>query len=254
MKVNGRKLIMIGLVLIGIAVIGNLVIYAIGVSPFNGVKINEERSVSAEGVSRIDVFSNAGDVRVVSGGDEITVKMTGRTERMHKGEYHLSVSEQGGRVVIEASRDLKRKLISIYPDDYDLLVEIPDRLYEQLGISTEIANISAERVRAQHISMQAVHGDIKTAGLAGRIGARTDTGDIRLGVQAITDDIQAESLLGDIKLVTEEKPEKLALEMKTLIGERKVELPGTAIVESDPGVPTVQLSAEAGDIAVSAGR
>jgi hypothetical protein len=249
-----RKLIMIGLALIGIAVLGNLVLYALGVSPFNGVDIGEERTVSAEGVTGIEIFSNAGDVRVVSGGDAIAVRMTGKTERMRKDEFHLSVEEQGGRVVIQATRDLRRSWVSIYPGDYELLVEVPDRLYDMLEISSEVADISAEGVRANHILLQSAHGEIRTAGVAGNIRARADTGDIRLGVSAAPDHIQAETTFGDIEVALDERPEALALDLKTTLGERKVDLPGTAIHPAGADAPQMRLAAELGDIAVTAGR
>jgi hypothetical protein len=254
---SGRygRLIVIGLVLIGVSVIGNAVLYAMGVSPFNGVKIDEEHTVSAVSITEIVMFSNAGDVRVVTGGDEIAVKMTGKTERLRRDDFHLSVEQQGSRVVIEATRDLKRKLFSIYPGDYELLVEIPERLYDMLEISTESADISAAGVRANHILIQSGYGEIRTTGVAGSISARTDAGDIRLGVRAIADNVLAETTFGDIEVAFDEKPEALALDLKTSLGEHKVDLPGTAIHPAGADVPTVRLTAGVGDIAVTvAGR
>ncbi len=253
MKGRSGRLIVIGLFLIGVAVIGNLILYAFGVSPFNVATIREVRAIPAEGVSQIEVFSNFGDVRVVSGGQEITVKMTGKAERQRLNEYHLSVTERdGGRLVIEASRDDKRRLVSMVPGDYELLVELPDRLYEQLRIETELANISAEGVQAKRVTVRTEHGDIATAGLSGKIEAQAVTGNIRLGVLAIADDMEAQTVYGDIAVLPDEPPESLSLKLETRFGEKKVELPETETGASGTDAPTLKLTSVVGDITVKA--
>ena len=254
MKGRFGKMVVIGLLLIGAAIAINGVLYASGVSPFNMTEIRESRSVAADG-SRIEIRSEDGDVRVVVGGGEaITATVEGRTGRLHKDEIRLEVSERDGKVVIEASREAKRRLISLNPGEYRLLVELPDRRYEQVEIVTVAADITVEAVRANRFGMESVSGEIKTSGLSGSIDARTEAGDIELGVTAIEGDIFAETGLGDIEVVTEEAPEQVALDLRTLLGEQKIGLPGTEVVSPGPEMPLVRLVSKTGDIGVSAGR
>jgi len=242
----------VGLVLIAISAIGLSIQYALGVSPFHTVAIDEEQSVAAGGVTRIDVFSNIGDVRVVTGGDAIRAKMTGKAERSRRDEFRLTVTERDGRVIIEAAQDRKRRLVSVDPGHYELLVEVPDRLYDRVEIATMAADVTVADVKAAQLSIRTEHGDIETAGLAGGITARTVTGDIRLGVSSISEDIHAETVMGDILVIPDETPPALALDLKTFMGEEKVMLPGTALDARGEGTPTVKLTAEIGDLAVLA--
>ena len=247
------RLVMIGLALIGASLIGNAALYAFGVSPFNTKSIHETQSVSADGVSRILIRS--GDVRVVAGGgDRITATVEGRTGRLQQDGISLTVGERSGELVIEASREVKRRLISFNPGEYELLVEVPDRKLAYVEVATVAADIAVERVRADQFMLRAVHGEIETSGLSGSVSARTDAGDIELGVRAIEGVIHAETKLGDIGVVTEEAPEKVSLDMQTRLGEQDVDLPGTAIVTGVPDAPSVWLSAEAGDLKVRKGR
>jgi len=248
------KLTAIGLALIGASAVVIAVMYAFGVSPFNVVEIRESRSVSAEGASGIAIRTDDGDIRVVAGGgNAITATVEGKTGRTDKGVV-LTVSERDGKVVIEAARKSGPRLISITPGGYELLVTLPERQYELVEIAAVAADIKVENVRANRFALETVGGEIETAGVAGNIDARTEAGDIELGVRAIEGVILAETAVGDIEVVTAEAPEKLALDMRTRIGERKVLLPGTAFVDAGPGVPEVRLSADAGDLEVSAGR
>ena len=254
MKGRYGKMIVIGLVLIGAAIVINGVLYAFGASPFNTKEIRQSRSVMTDG-NRIEIRTDDGDVRIVAGGgDAITATVEGRAGRLQKDEVRLEVSERDGKVVIEALRGKKRKLFSINPGEYRLLVELPDRRYERVEIVAVAADIAVEGVRAGHYRMETVGGEIETSGLAGGIDARTEAGDIELGVSAIVGSIKAETLAGDIEVVTASAPERVALDMRTRFGEHKVELPGTSIVSADPDVPVVQLVSEAGDLEVSLGR
>src|SRR5690606_17535041 len=156
------------------------------------------------------------------------------------------------RVIIKASRERKRRLVTVDPGHYKLLVEIPDRPYERVEIATVAADVEVADVRAAQLMIRAEHGDIETSRLAGSITARTVTGDIRLGVRNITEDIEAETVMGDILLIPDETPAALALDLKTLMGDEKVRLPGTALGARGEGTPTVKLTAEIGDLAVLA--
>jgi|HigsolmetaAR203D_1030402.scaffolds.fasta_scaffold03636_9 hypothetical protein len=248
-------LIVFGLLLIGASVVGNAVLYAFGVSPFHTERIHKTGSVPADGVSGIEIRTDDGDIRVVAGGgNAITATVEGRTGRKRKEGVVLAVSERDGRVVIEASREVKRRLISITPEAYELLVELPDRMYEQVKIASTASDIKVRDVRAERIAIETLGGEIETAGLSGSIDARTEAGDIELGVRAIAGSIRAETAMGDIEVVTEEAPEKLALDMRTTIGEQTIGLPGTAIVGAGPDVPEVRLRANVGDLAVTLGR
>jgi hypothetical protein len=249
------KLVMIGLALIGASVLGNAVLYAFGVSPFNMKEIRESQAIPADGVSRVVIGTDDGDVRVEPGsGDAIVVTVKGRTGRLQKDSIKLKAHERGGEVVIEASREARRRLISFNPGEYELVVELPARQFEQVEIVTVAADISVEHVGANHVMMRTVHGEIETAGLSGSITARTDSGDIELNLRAVDGMIHAETMLGDIEVTTAEAPEKLSLELETRLGEKRVELPGTTIVASAPNVPAVRLAADVGDIVVRTGR
>lgn len=254
---SGRygRLVIVGLALIGASIIGNTVLYAFGVSPFNTKDIRESLAISADGVSRIVISTDDGDIRVVPGsGDAIVATVEGRSSRLQKDGVKLETRERGGELVIEASREAGRRLISFYPGEYELLVELPDRQFDHVEIVTVVADISVEHVGANHFMMRAMHGKIETAGLSGSIAARTDTGDIGLNLRAVDGTIHAETAVGDIEVTTAEAPEKLSLELQTRFGEKKVDLPGTAIVASDPDVPAMWLTAGVGDIAVRTGR
>lgn len=249
------RLILIGLALIGASVVGNAVLYAFGVSPFNTEEIRESKSVPADGISRITINTDDGDVRVVVGGGEaITATVEGRIGRAQKDGVVLKVEERDGQVAIAASREVKRRLISFNPGEYDLVVTLPERLYDVVEVVTVAADIAVEGVRANQFVMETTGGEIRTSGLVGvgSIDARTDAGDIELGVRAIEGDIRAATAVGDIEVVTAEAPEKLALDMRTRIGERKVRLPGTAIVDANPDVPAMWLAADVGNLEVKA--
>jgi len=109
------------------------------------------------------------------------------------------------------------------------------------------ADISAEGIRARTVTMRTEYGNIDASGLSGGIRAQAAAGDIRLKMPAIRDDIAAETRHGNIELVTGEAPEKLALDVKAVVGRETVDLPGTAIGD---GSPSVVLRADVGDIAV----
>lgn len=247
MKTRSGKLVVVGLVLIAVSVAGNAILYAFGASPFNAVSYEDRRSLPANGVTRVTIHSAVGDVRVVPGEDAIVAKVAGTAGRLERNGVRLTAAVRDGRAVIEAVPEKRFRFVSIHPGRYELVVELPGRLFERVDIETLAADISAEGIRARTVTMRTEYGNIDASGLSGGIRAQAAAGDIRLKMPAIRDDIAAETRHGNIELVTGEAPEKLALDVKAVVGRETVDLPGTAIGD---GSPSVVLRADVGDIAV----
>lgn len=215
MKLVTKKVTNIALALIGIAITANVILFIMNKSPFNLIRIDETRTVKSSGVMDIYLFSNTGDIKVLSHDeDEIIVRMVGKSDSKSSDNYQLNVMQDGSRVTIDATEAKKKKLFSIYPGEYELEVLIPN-----------------SKLSGLHV--------------------RSETADINIQLQAIQYDIEATSEYGNIKVITKEAPNALRTELSTGLGTRTVQLPNVVDGAVGEGGPVVRLSSSIGDLIVT---
>ncbi len=248
---NIKRIMTVAFILIGISIVGNIALYMFGQSPFNFAKIEEERSISAEKITDILIFSNVGDVNVVPyDGNEIQVSMKGKTEKKWTDDFRLSLEEKDNRITIEANQIEKARLFNIYSGTYELLVKMPKKEFETLEVHSDVANIDIGGVTANHYKIKTTMGDIHGNQLNGIVQAESEVGNISLRFQNIINDIVAESEMGNITVTSEELPEALQTDLTNSMGDETIQLPNGKSGSIGAGGPLVKLTTEVGDLAL----
>jgi DUF4097 and DUF4098 domain-containing protein YvlB len=249
--VNIKKIMTVAFILIGISIVGNIALFMFGQSPFNLAKIEEERSISAEKITDIQIFSNIGDVNVVPyEGDEIQVSMKGKTEKKWTDDFWLLLEEKNNRVTIEANQIEKARFFNFYSGTYELLVKMPKKEFATIEVHSDVANIDLSGVAANHYKIKTTMGDIHGNQLKGIVHAESEVGDIDLQFQNILNDIVAESEMGNITVTSEEAPEALQTDLTNSMGDETIKLPNGKNGSIGAGGPLVKLTTEVGDLAL----
>lgn len=206
---------------------------------------NYEKLMSAENITRVNVITKTGDVSISAyEGDEIHAYLTGKNGDHLSKHYKLTVKEKGNEVTIKAKKKTK------YAPGFIISVELPSKLYEQLQVHADVANIDIDAINVASYELKTSVGNINVDAAQGIINAGAQVGNIHLQLQTITSDIAAKTEVGNIVVETKEAPEALQTECKTTIGTTTINLPNVQDGAIGIGGPLVKLLTDVGDVSL----
>lgn len=247
---NNRKWLRAGLILLTIGLTGNVLLFLLGISPFNLGSIDFRRTVESEHVTRIQISSSVGKVRIVPHlGSKIEVEMTGKAEKKWLSDYQLNVHEDNNQINIEAIERLRNRMFVINSGDYELLVKLPVRTYAYIGVSTLDASMDISDIKANELQLNSLSGRITTAQVEGKLHSETVFGDIQLRTSQIKSDLKATSNHGSVELITSYPQPGLRTQFHEGSGEKMVHIP-LGDDKAAAGGPLVQLNTDTGSISI----
>lgn len=231
-------------VLVGIVFVLVILLLIIKGSPFNRAAINQEKVISGENITHINVSTNTGDIQISPyDGEEIRIQLASKTGETLSKRYKLKVKEKKNELTIEAN---KKK----FAQGFVILIKLPGKQYEQLVVEAEAANIDVGKVDALIHNIQTSVGNITVIDADGIINARAKVGNVNLEFQAITNDIVAKTEVGNIIVKTEEAPTALQTTSKTSVGTTTINLPNVNNGSIGTDGPNVDLLTEVGDVSL----
>lgn len=253
MKIQKGQMMFVAVILIVICVIGNVVLYLIGLSPFNLHDIDERTTVPAEGVREIQIVSPVGNVNIAQHEHaEIAVEMKGKIERDRRNDVQLHITDHDERLVIEVEYTDKKRFLSIYGVSYELFVFLPPNIFERIAVEADVADVTVSEVKAENIQLVARIGKIKVNDVEGSIQSETEVGDISINLEHVEHDIKAISEIGKISVHLQQAPSALLWDLRSTLGEQTVDLPATTDRTGGEGIPLVTLQSKVGDVNLSA--
>ena len=165
----------------------------------------EQKSFSAKDVRTLIVQTQAGDIEVAAGGDEILVELT----RPDVKRCEVEMTSQGGTVVLRAE----------------------GRERGWFGGETCRAGFRIRVPAALAVEVESVSGRLKLSGTAALVRARSVSGDLRL--EGLRGEADVESISGDIRLSWATAPKAGDVRVKTISGNVRLGLPAGASARAE---------------------
>lgn len=245
------KILYVAFALIGISVIGNIVLYALGYSPFNLITIDDKQSISSKDKEKIYISSTSGDIKVIpTDGESIYIEMVGKAEKKAKNDFSLSIKTLNDEIHVKAIQKEKKRFFVLNPGAYELLVKVPRRKFDTLHVDSGSANLNLSRIEANNYELKALAGNITVNQAKGKVDAETAVGDINLNMEYISNDIEAKTTTGNITVKTQKIPEVYRTNLKSSFGNKIVDLPNVDNDSVGVNGPLVKLSSIDGDLAI----
>ncbi|MBD2868062.1 DUF4097 family beta strand repeat-containing protein [Paenibacillus arenilitoris] len=157
-----KKLAAIALIMLGVGVIGAMVSFDWNdIRNFGTRPYLEERTVEAAGIDTINVRTSSIDVEVVRGkSDAVQIRLDGRASEKYLDRFELIAEQDDNGLLIEGTyKDMF--FVGFNFVNVDLIVEIPDRLWQSLEVNSNSGNIDLENVRAASASAESGSGNLE---------------------------------------------------------------------------------------------
>jgi len=235
----------VALVLIIVAVAGNIILFMMGVSPFNLVNVNVKKTVTPEDIRNLQVTTDTEDIELVTySGKDIQVLLHGKTTKRWEDDYELQIERNNGELTISVHEKTKQKFFVIYTS-IKLTIQVPKNMMDQIHILTDTGDTTINQVVAKEFRLNSDTGSVNADVDEGKFDIATDTGDILLQLKNITSDISAKTDTGDITIIVAEAPVNLQYQLETEDGNQETDFPQSV---SDEGGPRVNLTSDTGDL------
>jgi DUF4097 and DUF4098 domain-containing protein YvlB len=238
-------------------------------------KIDETKTINVKDINSIKFDARLAGVHIYpTDSDKITAHLHGGTNRK---DVELTAKANGNTAVIEV-RPKKEYMITFFSfNDLKIDLEIPKKTYHQFQAHSSAGSITMEQVAADHFDLHSSAGSITVENSRGDLTAHSSAGSIKLinmdgkldltdsagsidiKVKSILHDIRAKSSAGSVRIVTEQEPKNLQMDLHTSAGNVDVGLPGAsfsikehqnAIGSIGSGGPMVQLNSSAGSVSI----
>lgn len=233
-----KKMIIVAFALIIIGLIGTASsLYFSDIHLLDPVKWNEEKTVEASPIDKINIDSAAVDTIIEKGSsDRVKIELIGRESRKRDGEYDLVVDENRDTLKIKVKHHIKWG-ITFY-SHVKLHVKLPEKMYKSIALKTTSGDITLEDVQANNATFQSNSGDliIKGTVLKEYLNAETTSGDIE-GENNRVHNLSLKSGSGDI-LIDHTKVEKQV----------KIQGGSGAIIANQIDAEKADLSVNSGDM------
>ncbi|QQZ08865.1 DUF4097 family beta strand repeat-containing protein [Heyndrickxia vini] len=155
-----KKMVGGALILLIIGIIGTVAtLYFSKGSILNLTEWEKKKSVSSNGIDKLDINSGPVDVIVEKTSDkDIQIRLAGKESIRKKGEYKLEVNEEQHTLNVK----VKQKVhfgITFY-SSVKLYVSVPDKMYQTLDVKTSSGELAVKDFQAENASFQASSGDV----------------------------------------------------------------------------------------------
>lgn len=252
-----RKLIGVGLIVFGIILfVGVLAkdrVEEMVSQP--GVDVSEERVLNGKEIDQIQVESDVASIKIGESSDEqIHVFLNGTMDEKNKENYRLSVESHGNQAEIKFEMSENNKFgFSFFennPFDTELIISLPTKTFKEVNINSNVGKIEMETIRAEELvvgtnvgkitlneyigkmaELKTDVGSIEVINASGKMNIETNTGEVYLGMDKIDEDIDITSDTGKVEVVVQNKPDSLALDLKSDIGKVTADIEGLSVEE-----------------------
>jgi lia operon protein LiaG len=258
-----NKVIFVALLILSIGIVG-----VVGVtffqSSFSKVEIHKEERVEKDKVEDIEINTSSADVEVVpSESDEIAILLDGKINKDVEDKYKFQVGHSHKKLTINFVLDentIGIKLGSV--QDTTLQVKVPNKVLNDLQITTSSGDIFIGRLKANeiivkstsgdqsiigseagdHIALSSTSGNIKTREnkmnttefitTSGKMDVKdlssknavfeTSSGDIVFNGEQLKSDMEFTTSSGDVAIKFSQTPESVKVDFKGSSGEPNI--------------------------------
>ncbi|MGC5327448.1 DUF4097 family beta strand repeat-containing protein [Brevibacillus sp. SYSU BS000544] len=245
------------------------------------VDVSEERVLNGKEIDQIQVKTEVASIKISESSDEqIHVLLDGTMDEKSKEKYRFSVESHGNQAEIKFDMSENNKFgFSFFennPFDTELIISLPEKTFNKIDIHSDVGKIEMETIRAEELvvgtnvgnialeeyigkqaELKTDIGSIEINNAIGKMNIETNTGKVYLGMDKIDEDINIKSDTGKVEVVVENKPDSLALDLKSEIGKVTADTEGISIEEQmdseivgrlGSGGPKVKVRTDVGSI------
>lgn len=267
-----KKLVKVALIMLLIGLCGSVATASMtDVFSFETVDVNKSEEIAGDKIKKINIKTSSVDIKVVpTKSEQIKVDFTGEVSKRLKDTYDLVVEKNGEIIEIEVTNEDLYFYIGIPVIRLDLVVEVPEKEYEELMVTAssgdidlkglqandlyfktssgdmEITGIEGKTIRAEassgsikmmnataeYSTYEASSGDITLKNNEGNMNIVTSSGTIEIDNEKLSGDIFAEASSGDVNVSFVEKPTSVAVEFRGSSGEGRIDLDGINFEEN----------------------
>lgn len=236
-----KKMVKVGLLLFVVGLIGSIMLIFSGVG-FKKEEVMEKKEFDSSKIQNVSIRTDVANIYLKPAkGKQVNVELMGNTTRKIKTAFTTSTDQR----TLEISVEQKKKLFNIdsgfNSDSLDLLVYLPEKMYDTLNINTDLGTISSDyKITTKNATFITDLGNIELTGFEGEtITAETSLGEIIMKEINATFQFQADK--GDIELLSVDNLTGTN-SIRTDLGNANV------IFRHDPKALNLDLSTELGDI------
>jgi len=251
-------IIALGVFLIGLigSTITTIATGSFNILNFNTVEITESAQYNGHEISELEVNTSTVDVILIPAKtDQIDILLSGEVTKNFAEHYKLDTSVYGDKLKISVKQKGKLVFVGVNISRVKLQVTIPEKMYEQIKISSSTGDLEVERVLADKLalstntgdillksfegkqlqvdtqtgdshlhdviakmSIKSSTGDIEVKNSRGTIDARSSTGDIEIWMKEITEDMEIYTSTGDVQINVEQAPTAISLDFSASTG------------------------------------
>ncbi len=237
---RGTTIILLLIIMVVSLITGGIIMFMKGdiqLGPYSAeiVEIYESKSYPTDTINNIDVKAVSSDINIIPvKSDDINISFLGSIT--HKKIPKLIASRVGDKLMIE----IKHPVVFFNFGGFQetkLDIEIPEGYNDKLKIGTVSGDISlrrldldrlymdvvsgdilAESLTSKSIVIDSTSGDIKLDAFSGELSANTVSGDVAVSYPESDDDIDIETVSGDISMKML-KDSGFMLDFETISGE-----------------------------------
>lgn len=261
MKLSMKLILATGMACIVIGVAGVAVVLK-GTDLDAGLAtIDIEKKVAAADIKRLSVNTDVAGVTFLPGGnsDEIKVHMLGTLSKAREKDLDLSAVSSNQTWTVNARTqksfnfgfnvaDIKTWFFVIGEKKLRVEVTLPDKVYEEIRVKTNIGSIQLAEIQADRLIAQADTGKIALDSFKGKsldlgtdtgaimvknaqgnVRLKTDTGSINATLQQLADTVDAQSNTGSVRLTFASAPTSASFSLSSDIGRVSLLVPGVVV-------------------------
>ena len=212
--------------------IGRVETSLIGPESASGGKNIQERIFHADAFDRIDVRSEAMEVRVEpSPDDRITARLI--TDKAIDNPFVFDASIENGMLRLSVDEKTKINVLDrVQNGERKLILSLPDKPYKKVAIRNEFGSVDMADLAADRVVVKQSAGDIRLSGVSGELELETETGKIEAEGVTLDHDIFARTSVGDIEVRFGAPPEAGSIRAKTTLGYVRVDIDGVRYSEN----------------------
>lgn len=202
----------------------------------------EKGIVLEDEISTVNISSDVFSIAIEPSPDEHTY-VSFHTNAMKEVKEHFAIryTQEGDQlsIAVKATKSMTGTdvLDIIKGWDTAFQLQLPERRYDTIALSSNIGNIALEHTQVDELTVTndvgeiaLVHTDSVDAQLKNSVGAvklqhvkgpihvKNSTGIVNVEVEHIADDLDIETALGEVSITLSNHPESIALDLVTEIG------------------------------------
>lgn len=193
-----------------------------------------EQNYEPEYIEKIDIFSDAGNVKILETSENsIKVDIYGKSDR-NLGD--INFSNENGTLKFEI-RGMRNKFINFGFSSNDIIIYVPKEFLKEIKVKSnygdveigEFENVSVDLKqdcgdidlgKAKNATIKSSYGDVRISNILNKCDIDLSCGDVKIQNLQINEDSIIKNDLGDIKI---EQTNDIFIDGKTDLGDEKIE-------------------------------